>query len=620
PPGGLRADQTYRLLLSGRRQGDDYQLQLTVLDSGGRELAQVDESVSPQAIDGNVALVCNYDAQIKKGRGARYRFSNWSAGGNAFRVTANNKFGPILWAMYSLSDSRSEEGFVMKISALTGPLGENDNKEVELYVKKADRWVSHGKERLDPDAWVATFRVPHWDETTAAPYMLVYRKRNRSGSETESTFTGTIKANPAGRPLRFGALTCQKDYAFPYQPVADNLIKLDPDLIYFSGDQLYENHGGYGLIRDPAEPAILNYLRKFYMFGWAFGDAMRDRPTLCIPDDHDVFQGNIWGEGGAPMAELDKGTSSKGGYREPARMVNAVHRTNAAHHPDYYDPTPCKQDISVYYGDMVYGGVSFAILGDRQFKSGPQRVQTGSGRADHVVDKDFDTSQLDRPGLVLLGERQEEFLSHWVDDWRGHKMKVLLSQTVFAGVATHHGGFNGYLKADLDSGGWPQTPRNRAIKIIRRGMPLHINGDQHLTTLCQYGVDQQRDSCWSFCTPAIAAGYPRWWRPDDVGMAHARRPQHGLPNTGEFIDGFGNRVYVYAVGNPEVGKKKNRYELAHQKGSGFGLVTIDTEAKTYHIEAFRFLVDPTDGNPANQFPGWPVTLHQQENGGHNQLS
>jgi hypothetical protein len=68
-----------------------------------------------------------------------------------------------------------------------------------------------------------------------------------------------------------------------------------------------------------------------------------------------------------------------------------------------------------------------------------------------------------------------------------------------------------------------------------------------------------------------------------------------------------------------VGTKKNRYEKAHQKGSGFGLVTIDTEAKTYLIESFRFLIDAADGKAENQFPGWPVTIHQQENGGANLL-
>ncbi len=608
-----------QLKLTGMPAGDQIKLILLATDQAGNQAGRVTTNMAAESLLGNVAIVNNFDPQIKKGQGARYRFSEWTVGGDGFQVSPENRFGPILWSMYSLSDSRSDEGFVMKISALTGPLGEADNKTIELQIQKGGSWQSLGTASLDTDAWTATFRVPNWDAAQETPYRLVYREKHRDASETESDWTGTIRANPSGRPLRLAALTCQKDYAFPYEPVAGNVEKLDPDLVYFSGDQLYEDHGGFGLIREPAGPAILNYLRKYYMFGWAFRNVMRNCPTLCIPDDHDVFQGNIWGEGGAKMADLDQGTSSKGGYREPARMVNAVHRTTTSHHPDFYDDSPVKQGISVYYGDVVYGNVSFAVLGDRQFKSGPERVETGSGRADHVKDQAVDTSVLDKPGLVLLGDRQEAFLRHWVSDWRGHEMKVLLSQTVFAGVATHHGGFNGYLKADLDSGGWPQTARNRTVRILREGMPLHINGDQHLTSLVQYGADTQRDSCWSFCTPAIAAGYPRWWRPDEMNMPHENRPQHNLPNTGEFLDGFGNLAYVYAVGNPEVGTKKNRYELAHQKGSGFGLITIDTKKKTYHIEAFRFLVDASDGNPDNQFPGWPVTIGQQENRGENRI-
>lgn len=102
-------------------------------------------------------------------------------------------------------------------------------------------------------------------------------------------------------------------------------------------------------------------------------------------------------------------------------------------------------------------------------------------------------------------------------------------------------------------------------------------------------------------------------------MPHRNLPRHGREHTGEYLDGLGNKVYVYAVGNPDAGTEKNRYDLAHQKGSGFGMVTIDTEKKTYFIESFRFLVDATDGNPDNQFPGWPVTIHQEENRGENRL-
>ncbi len=610
-----------RLELTGESAGDRYPLTLTAFSDGDEKLGSVSHNAQHRYVTGNIALVSNFEGKprTRQNEETGYRFTEWRAGGDALAVTPEHRFGPILWTMYSLSDSRGDEGFVMKLSALTGPLGEKDNGQVELQVQRDGDWKSLGEATLDPEAWTATFRLANWDEKNETPYKVVYREKLTDGSEAIDEWTGTIKANPEGRPLRIGALTCQNDYAFPYAPVAENLVKLDPDLLYFSGDQLYENHGGFGIIREPADPAILSYLRKFYQHGWAFREAMKDRPTLCIPDDHDVFHGNIWGEGGAPMQDKEGGTSSKGGYIEPAKMVNVVHRTNTAHHPDPWDPEPCKQDISVYYGDMVYGGVGFAILGDRQWKTGPEHVDTGEGRADHVSDPDFDTAALDKEGLVLLGERQEEFLSDWARDWTGHDMKILLSQTVFANVATHHGKYDGYLKADLDSGGWPQTARNRAIDLIRDSMALHINGDQHLTTLTQYGVAQQRDSNWSFCTPAIAAGYPRWWRPDEVGMEHRNRPGHRIENTGEYLDGLGNKVYVYAVGNPEVGTEKNRYDKAHQKGSGFGLVTVDTEAKTYTLESFRFLVDATDGKPENQFPGWPVTLHQRENRGENRL-
>ncbi len=622
------------LLLTGVGRGDEVVLTLEArAAAGGASLGQLSHTVPAASLLGNVALVSGYAAAGAPGNakkaakattaagGSRHRFTAWQISGDAFTVDPARRFGPLLWSMYSLSDSRTAEGFVMKMSALTGPMGRADSQVVELHVQRNGGWQSLGEAKLDPDAWVATFRIPRWDEKRATPYKLVYREKHRDGTVTPSEWTGTILANPAGRPLRMAALTCQNDYGFPYEPVARNVAKLKPDLVFFSGDQIYESHGGFGIIREPAEPAILNYLRKFYQFGWAFRDVMRHAPTLCLPDDHDVFQGNIWGEGGAKMSITaeDPGASSKGGYIEPARMVNAVHRTNVAHHPDPHDPTPSKQDISVYYGDMVYGGVGFAILADRQWKSGPERVQTGGPRRDHVVDPNFDCTKLDVPGLVLLGERQEEFLKKWAQDWRGHTLKAVLSQTVFAAVATHHGSYDGYLKADLDSGAWPQTPRNRAIDLLRPAMALHINGDQHLATLVQYGVAQQRDSMWSFCTPAIAAGYPRWWRPDDMKFPHANRPKHGLADTGEYIDAFGNKVYVYAVGNPVVGKAPNRYERAHEKGSGFGFVVFDPAAKTYTVESYRFLIDATDGKASNQFPGWPVTIRQAENRGQNLL-
>ena len=105
------------------------------------------------------------------------------------------------------------------------------------------------------------------------------------------------------------------------------------------------------------------------MHGWTWRELTRDRPSISIPDDHDVYQGNIWGEAGDARKTARR---SRAATTWPPDWVNVVHRTQTSHHPDPYDPTPVKQGISVYSGPLTYGRVSFAILADRQFKSGPE--------------------------------------------------------------------------------------------------------------------------------------------------------------------------------------------------------------------------------------------------------
>lgn len=619
-------DRDVELLLEGKPRSEAYSLSLTLLDvESGEALARIEEMVWPATICGNIALVSNFAVPsdgAKTSPTSRYRFDNWTMEGGAISLHADRQFGPILWAMYTLGETRGSEGAVLKLSALTGPLGAEDERRIELQAYRANRWDSLGLAELDPDAWTATFRILNWTDSADVPYRLIYRERLTDGSVAIDSFTGTIKANPSGRSLRMAALTCQNDYAFPYEPVAQNLASLRPDLILFSGDQIYENHGGYGHIRAPAERAIPNYLRKYYQFGWAFREAMRHAPTVCLPDDHDVLQGNIWGEGGAPMPPeaVSTGRSDNhGGYIEPARVVNAIHRSQVSHLPDPIDPRPVQQGISTYHTELLFGGVSFAILADRMWKSGPEKLgivvgETGSDEAPQFVNP-----ALDRADLELLGERQERFLRDWGQDWRGHSLKAVLSQTVFAGISTHQPLPDRYLKYDFDSSGWPKTARDRAVALLRDAKALHICGDTHLGSLSQYGVGDQRNGSWAFCTPAIAAGWPRWWRPDVLGLPVTNRPAHGLPETGEYTDSFGNPIYVYAVGNPEVGKAANRYLLAHQKGSGFGVIEFNTAARTFTMSAYRFLSEPAREPDSGQFPGWPVTIHMDENAGINRL-
>lgn len=622
--------QAVDLVITGTPQVGAMLLNVKVLLADDQSiLGEQSLLVSAEEILGNVALVSNlalaatdYQTDAQEHNGSRYRFSRWQMSGDGFEYSPEQQFGPILWTMYTLSDSRSDHGFVLKLSALLGPMGQSDNQTVELQVKRNNSWHSLGESHIDPHASLATFSVQNWDETQSVEFRVIYQQLHTDGSQTPDSYTGTIQANPVGRPLRMASLTCQNDYAFPYAPVVENVVKLAPDLVFFSGDQLYEHHGGFGYVRAPADRATLNYLRMYYQFGWAFRDAMRHQPTVCLPDDHDVLQGNLWGEGGAPMQHIERDPSASilGGYIQPVPMLNVVHKTNTSHHPDGFDTTPTPSGLSSYYGDLIYGDIGFAILADRQWKSAPGGIgvvvgETGQGEEPTYVNPDFDP-----PNLALLGQRQEAYLKQWAQDWRGHQLKAVLSQTVFAGIATHQPRPDRYLKYDFDSSGWPATARNNAIDIMRESTALHICGDTHLGTLSQYGVHQQRDSNWAFCSPAIAAGWPRWWKPDSIALKVQNRPAHGLDNTGEYLDAFGNKMYVYAVANPLVGKSGNRYVQAHEKGSGFGMISFDTQAQTYTMEAYKFLIDVNDHKTTNQFDGWPVTIHKDENRGMNRLS
>ncbi|KXI28866.1 alkaline phosphatase D family protein [Paraglaciecola hydrolytica] len=623
--GVYSSNDVINLSLTGKPQAGAMKLSLTaILAATNERIGQMTLIVPAAHLFGNVALVSNFKVSSHPKELSprnRYRFSNWQMQGDAFVVTPTNKFGPILWSMYSLNDTRTAEGFVLKLSAFTGPMGHDDNQFVQLQIKQDGKWRSHGQSQLDPDAWVATFRIANWNAQSDSQFRVVYQEKHQDGSETPDVWEGLIKANPQSKQLKMAALTCQNDYSFPYTPVEQNVRALQPDIVFFSGDQIYESHGGFGIVRAPFESAIENYLRKFYQFGWAFREVMRNQPTICLPDDHDVLQGNLWGEGGVLKKDPDSDPTASltGGYIETARFVNAVHRTCTSHHPDPYDTTLSVDGIGTYYSDMVYGNVGFAILADRQWKNGPEQAgvvvgETGVGESPTSINP-----AINPPNSQLLGEKQEAFLDKWATDWRGHKLKAVLSQTVFAGISTHQPTPERYLKYDFDSSGWPAPARDRAVSIMRKSKALHICGDTHLGSLAQYGVEQQRDSNWSFCTPAISAGWPRWWLPDQVGIPHQNRPSHGLPQTGEFLDSFGNKMYVYAVGVPEVGKSPNRYIQAHEKGSGFGFIIFDTEKLSYTLHAYRYLVDVSKNDSDKQFPGWPVTIHQDENQGHNRL-
>jgi len=606
----------FRIEVAGSGPSRDYALEMKVLDGDGNVVSELlfkpDNGVS-----GIIQLVNNFRTSSSSNNGPKFWFDNLKLDGKKFEKQESNRFGPVLWTMHTLSRN------TLKMTAQLPPVSETENQVAEFQVNQGGQWKTISKERMDPNARTVTWKNENWDPANDHQYRVLFNYVNSLGKQEVAEYNGTIRRDPVDRPLRLGSLTCQLWSGFPYTPLVENLEHSNPDILFFSGDQVYESNGGYGVIRWPEDEAILNYLGKWFMFGWAFGDLMRDIPTIVTPDDHDVYQGNLWGEGGVPFDDqhLIKvtnqiGTSDKRGFLHTVGFVNMVNRTQCAHLPDPYDPTPIEQGMSVWYTDLDYGRISFAIVSDRVFKSAPERVSHWEGRHDHITEPLEDPGSIEKEGLELLGERQEEFIEEWIRDWNSVDMKVVLSQTPFSAAATHHGQYDAYLYGDLDAGGWPKTARDRALRILRKGFAFHVNGDQHLTSLIQYGVDDFRDAGYSFSPPAISVVYSRWFRPDDLGFPVQNRPDHGNPNTGEYEDAFGNLNYVYAIGNPDnFIRVPDRYEHEHNKTAGYGIVIFDNIQRNITVESWRFLANVANPGPNDQFPGWPLTISQFDNYG-----
>ena len=595
----------FTLELGVSPKNGDYECTLIAVDKDDRKAELAYRHAGE--IEGLVALEQNMNEK----EGSTFWSRSIALDGTKVEYVPDNSFGPILWAMYTLSKGK------LKLTAQLPPVSNRDSQKVELQFFKKGKWVKEEKGEIDPVSYSTIFSIENWDSAQDTPYRLVY-----SIDKEKHYYKGAIRQEPNDRPLRFGGLTCQEWAGYPYRPLVENLEKSNPDMLYFSGDQLYEGNGGYPIKREPEDSAILNYLGKWYMFGWAFGNIMRDRPTICTPDDHDVYQGNLWGEGGEGISfeAWEKVRDAHGGLVQTPNMVNVVFRTQCGHLPDPYDLSPLPSGITNWFTQMVYGKVSFAIVSDRLFKSGPEMLRSGEGRIDHLT-APAKPEELDSNDLDFIGNRQMEFLNGWIEDWQGANMKVLLSQTLFSNVGTHHGPKKQFLFGDLDSGGWPKSKRDEVIRTIRKASVFHINGDQHLPFMVQYSVDEVRDGGWTFCTPAISTGYPRWGQPDSVNVPFTDRPAHGLPNTGSYRDGFGNTNYIYAVGNPtdDFDLEKNRYLKAQKKASGFGIITFDTGARTIKMEAIRFLADLDVDSEDNTYPGWPLTIAQDDNDGRRAL-
>ncbi|MEO0660534.1 MAG: alkaline phosphatase D family protein, partial [Planctomycetota bacterium] len=643
--------------LVGARFGERRTLTLTAREAAtGAVLSTAYLEGAPEtAFDGSVALVSHRGPAVdpSEGRPFGYAFRRWELAGDLVARDDGRAFGPLLFVHYSVDESGADP--VLRLVAQAAPLGATDGRTATLEIlDEGGRARTVATARLDPDARTFSFVVPGgFDPYADTRFEVVHVPHDANGElapRRTQRYGGVIPARPTDGVLDIALLSCQKSFTgglrwneegfwFPHADVARGVDALEPDLLYFAGDQIYEGDVTPA-VRAPEHEALLDYLGKWYRHGWSFGELTRSVPSVVTPDDHDVYHGNIWGNAGVALEAPDGRTLSaqdRGGYTMSARFVNAVHRTQTGHLPPPVDPSPLANGVLPFHTTLSYGGGSFAILSDRMYKSPPAVVvPDGAIVNGWATDPDWDARKSsDVPGAELLGASQETLLERWGSaPARGTEwFRAVLSQTPFVNLATLPAGARtgaaipgmsiadrgAYMAGDrpaqdMDSGGWPRTARDRAVGLLRDARAFHLAGDQHLASVVRYGVEEFDDAPFVFTAPAVANTWPRRWFPNPRDRAprgtersDAAGAEAEPPYTGRYLDGFGNRMTVHAVANPR------RTELEptrlNDRVPGFGAVRVRRVEGAGGAEvtftAWPRWEVPTEPG-ARPYGGWPV--------------
>ncbi len=570
-------------------------------------------------INGNITFVSNSSLYLSE-----YFFDDFSISGEGISVKKERKFGPISTCLYSFNEK------VLNFSVQLMSLGLRKTDSVKIELLSDNEWLFW--QMLPVDTFLGQARLRDYSWFSDGP--ISYRARLKRDSVFEGNYYEGKIAFPdaTGDQLKIGVLSCNgmpfiertgMDYWQiwkPYELLAKKYKKENPELVVFLGDQMYE-----------ARPVPMEWDKKLYpldyQYRWLmwclqFNDITKKLPSLIIMDDHDYFQGNLWGEKGDTISknsapkitpgfigdETDWLTENGGFIQTPEFLKYAV-TLQTGHLP----ATSGAENKAVpdYYTTLKFKGIGIALLEDRKYKSAPMNALPDVPSYNGFPFSDSVSSDsLNNTYAELLGYAQESMLENWSEEWSEEKMKIVFTQSVYSCLNSVRKGYDPvtgknitindtgkiatHLAKDMDSNGWPKYSRDEALRLVRKSGALLVGGDQHFPSVIQQGVDTWGDGPFAFTIPAVNNSYPRFWLPDST--------DHFQGN--HYTDGFGNKISMITYSNPE---KNETLPLWMNYAPGFAFVTCNKTKQSYSMDCWGF------SDTLNQYQGWPVKIKTQDN-------
>ena len=166
---------------------------------------------------------------------------------------------------------------VLKLTAQLFPLKPGEPREARLEFYRDEKWTVAATAPVLFPGWSAHFRIENWDDSRNVPYRVRHSEA--------AVFEGLVRRDPKDKDeIVVANMSCNSSRTTGLRPeIIDNLKTQNPDLLFFAGDQTYRH---------------TEHTAGWIEFGLQFREIIRDRPTITIPDDHDVGHPNLWGENG----------------------------------------------------------------------------------------------------------------------------------------------------------------------------------------------------------------------------------------------------------------------------------------------------------------------------------
>jgi|GEM_PF-3063814 len=298
------------LSVVGRLAGDTIELTATLSD-GDTVVAKTTGTLDAARVAGSVALVSNgSDAEHP------HRFRGLRIGGDRVAAHPERAVGPIAGVLYGVANGDLKVGVQcvsLRETMRPPPFGKKVDKPARLAVRLEQKlgdgtWEPVGRPTAvaEPD-YYALIRITGYDATEPRDFRVV----TNGAGDVAASYGFHVPAEPEGDVV-VGAVSCSgamgrrsgrpektsdgelyvgrwtdANVWFPWEGVSGPLMERNPDIVFFTGDQLYEYNP---TARHPTDAFPHDdYLYKWLLWHWAFNDLTRQVPTVMQTDDHDVW-------------------------------------------------------------------------------------------------------------------------------------------------------------------------------------------------------------------------------------------------------------------------------------------------------------------------------------------